>query len=108
MPRNFASLKTLSLRSAALAGVVALTAAAAAVGATAPAAAMHGAIFMHHGMGGMHHHGFAGFHHGFHHRFAFGGFGYSPIYAYNDYSDYDDCYRRVWGSHGWRLIDVCQ
>ena len=97
MLANFFSLHT----RAALAGVAALTVAAALVAAPAPAAAhgMHGMAF---------HHGFGGFHHDFHNRFAFAGFGYAPGYAYDDYADYDTCFRRVWGPYGWRLINLCQ
>jgi hypothetical protein len=97
MLRNLFCLKT----RAALAVVAALTAAAAFVDAPAPAAA--------HGMHGMFlHHSFGGFHHDFHRRFAFAGFGYAPGYAYDDYADYGDCFRRVWGPYGWRLTDVCR
>jgi hypothetical protein len=110
MSNNLASLHIVSFRRAALAGVVALAAAAVSIGA-APAAAMNGGIHMHSGFGGFHHgfggfhHGFGGFHHGFGHRF---GFGFFPGYAYNDYADDDGCYRRVWGPYGWRFINVCQ
>jgi hypothetical protein len=103
---------------------MALTLAATFVGAAAPAAAMHGGMFMHHGFGGMHHDfdhhmGFGmrrdfdfdrhrHFRHDFDDRFAFGGFGYLPTYASDDYAAYDSCFRRVWGPYRWRLIDVCQ
>jgi hypothetical protein len=111
MSRNFGSSSTFFLRRTALAGAIALSAAAALVASAAPAAAFgsHGG-FRSHG-------GFGGFHHGFTHRFAFdrfhrpfvfGGFGYFPSYAYDDYSADDGCWRRVWGPSGWRLIDVCQ
>jgi hypothetical protein len=121
MSKNLGPPKSPLLRRAALAGVVALSAAAAFVGAT-PAAAMHGGMFMHHGFGGMHHDfdrrmgmgrdfdfdRHRHFRHDFDDRFAFGGFGYFPTYASDDYSAYDTCYRRVWGPYGWRLIYVCQ
>jgi hypothetical protein len=134
MLSSFLSIKSHSIRRVALAGAVALTAAAAFVGAPAPAAAMHGPIFMHHGFGGMHHdfdrhmgfgmrrdfdfdrhmrfgmrHDFdfdrhRHFRHDFDDRIALG-FGFFPGYVP---SDYDSCFRRVWGSYGWRWIDVCQ
>lgn len=96
---NFA-LNAPSLRRAALAGIIAMAAAAALTANISPAAAFgHGGFRMHGG--------FAGFHHGFHHRFfAFGGPGYISGYPYDDYS-VDGCLRRVWGPYGWRMINVC-
>jgi hypothetical protein len=115
MLRNFASFKTISLRRAALAVAVALIAATAFVGNTAPAGAFgfHGGSFRPHaGFGGFHHDfdhrfGFGGFHHDFDRRFGFGGLGFFPGYSYGYYADYDGCLRRVWGPHGWHLINVC-
>ena len=90
-----------SLRRAALAGVVALTAAAAVAANISPAAAFGHGGFRAHG-------GFGGFHHGFHGRFfAFGGPGYVSGYPYSDYGVDDGCLRRVWGPYGWHLINVC-
>ena len=132
MLSSFLSIKNHSIRRVALAGAVALTAAAAFVGSTAPAAAMHGGIFMHQGFGGMHHdfdrHMGFGMHRDFDRHMGFGmrrdfdfdrhrhfrhdfddriafGFGFSPGYVS---SDYDSCFRRVWGPYGWRWIDICQ
>jgi hypothetical protein len=78
---SFASFKTLSVRRAAMAGAVALAAAMAFMGNTAPAAAF----------GSFHHH--AGFG-GFHHRFGFVGPGFFPGY-YDDYAAADGCLRRI-------------
>jgi hypothetical protein len=92
MLRNFASFKTISFRRAALAGVVALIAAAAFVGNTTPAAAFGfhgGSMRFHGGMGGFHggmggfHGGMGGFRHNFDDRFRFGGF----------HRDFDDRFR---------------
>jgi hypothetical protein len=117
MLRNFASSKALSLRRTALAGAVAVVAAASSVGRTTPADALAihhggGGGFSHGSFGGFNHGSFGGhdgfrdFHHGFEHRFAFGGFGFYPGY-YDGYAAYDGCLRRVWGPYGWRLVNVC-
>jgi hypothetical protein len=39
-------------------------------------------------------------------RFAFGGPAFFAGYA-DSYAGYDDCWRRVWGPYGWRLINIC-
>jgi hypothetical protein len=126
---NLVSVQSPALRRAALAGVVALSVAAANVSAVAPAAAAHGPMFMPHAGMGMHHdfgmrHDFDHrmgfvmrrdfdrdhdfdfdhhFRHHFHDRFAFLGLGFAPSYGYDD-----TCWRRVWGRWGWHWIDVCQ
>jgi hypothetical protein len=101
MLRNF-TLPLPSMRRAALAGAIAVAAAAAFAANISPAAAFgHGGFRAHGG-------GFGGFHHGFHQRFfAFGGPGYFSGYPSYDYGADDGCLRRVRGPYGWRVINLC-
>ena len=136
MSRNLVSIKFPTLRRAALAGVVLLSAAAATIGAATPAGAAHGGMFMPHGFGGMGMHQNFGMRHDFgmrrdfDHRMGFGmrrdfdrdrDFDFDHRHFRHRFHDrfalldfgfapgYDDsCWRRVWGRWGWHWIDVCQ
>jgi hypothetical protein len=108
MSKNFTPFEAFSLRPLMLVGLMAV--AAAAVEGISPASAAFrqgGGFHSHSAFGGGFHERFDGLHHRFVIRFAFGSFGYFPGYANDDYAPYDSCLRRVWGSYGWHVANVC-